>query len=125
MLLRKPFKSTADAVALFKDDDLTVKPGTFNYTTHGFALLAACLEKASGKSYTKLVTELFQELGMYDSFIDVNQKIIPNRSKFYRRNRNHELVNVPEVDVSYKYAGGGLLSTSPDLLKYANVLLAR
>ena len=33
------------------------------------------------------------------------------------RNKHKRLVNVAEVDNSYKHAGGGILSTSIDLLK--------
>lgn len=37
----------------------------------------------------------------------------------------HVLVNVPEVDCSYKHASGGILSSVEDLLKFANAMLQR
>jgi len=39
------------------------------------------------------------------------------------RNDKKALVNVPYVDNSYKWAGGGILSTVGDLIKYGNHLL--
>uniref|UniRef100_A0AC35UGE9 Beta-lactamase domain-containing protein n=1 Tax=Rhabditophanes sp. KR3021 TaxID=114890 RepID=A0AC35UGE9_9BILA len=59
---------------------------------------------------------------MNESYIDVNDKIIRNRAKFYKRN-GKGLENTPEVNNSYKIAGGGILSTSTDLLKFGNAVL--
>jgi len=39
------------------------------------------------------------------------------------RNSKNLLINVPFVDNSYKWAGGGILSTVCDLIKYGNHLL--
>ena len=43
--------------------------------------------------------------------------------KFYDRNEDHELKNVPCVDNSMKWAGGGFLSTVGDLLQFGNAML--
>uniref|UniRef100_A0A0K0FU52 Serine beta-lactamase-like protein LACTB, mitochondrial (inferred by orthology to a human protein) n=1 Tax=Strongyloides venezuelensis TaxID=75913 RepID=A0A0K0FU52_STRVS len=123
-LLNKPFSNVSHALELFKDDELLSKPGEkFNYTTHGFTLLSRVIEEASGKNFSDLVHKLFNELGMNSSYIDNNKNIIHNRVQFYRRNKSHELENCPEVDNSYKIAGGGMLSTSEDLTKFGNALL--
>uniref|UniRef100_A0A0N4Z4E5 Beta-lactamase domain-containing protein n=1 Tax=Parastrongyloides trichosuri TaxID=131310 RepID=A0A0N4Z4E5_PARTI len=123
-LLNKPFKNVSHALELFKDDELLSKPGEkFNYTTHGFTLLSRVIEGISGKQFPDLVNKLFNELGMNSSYIDNNTLLIKNRVQFYRRNKNHELENCPEVDNSYKIAGGGMLSTSEDLTKFGNALL--
>ena len=42
------------------------------------------------------------------------------QSRYYSRNEHKRLVNVPYVDNSYKWAGGGLLSTVNDLTKFGN-----
>lgn len=39
------------------------------------------------------------------------------------RNDKGKLVNVPFVDNSYKWAGGGLLSNVDDLIKFGNLML--
>ncbi|KAL6738433.1 hypothetical protein Aduo_011980 [Ancylostoma duodenale] len=67
---------------MFKDDDLIAKPGTkFSYTTHGFTLVSAVLEKASGKEFKKHVEDLTFQLGMRHTTLDVNKRVIPNRAK--------------------------------------------
>uniref|UniRef100_A0A1I7X2U8 Protein kinase domain-containing protein n=1 Tax=Heterorhabditis bacteriophora TaxID=37862 RepID=A0A1I7X2U8_HETBA len=95
----------------------------FSYTTHGLTLVSAVLEKASGKQFPKLVQDLCSQLGMRNTSLDVNKNIIPNRTSYYYRNRNHVLENCQEVDNSYKWAGGGLLSNVEDLLIFANAIL--
>ncbi len=60
---------------------------------------------------------------MKETYLDYNDPIILNRSKYYMRNDKKRLVNVPSVDNSYKWAGGGLLSTVNDLLKFGNKML--
>lgn len=45
----------------------------------------------------------------------------PNR--YYVRNEKGRLENAPNVDNSYKWAGGGFLSTSDDLVKFGNAML--
>ncbi|KAK6750832.1 hypothetical protein RB195_002664 [Necator americanus] len=119
-----PYASVTEALTMFKDDDLIAKPGSkFSYTTHGFTLASAVLEKASGKEYKKLVEDLTFQLGMRHTTLDVNKPVIPNRTNYYVRNSKHTLENCPEVDNSYKWAGGGLLSDVTDLLIFANAIL--
>ena len=48
--IKDTFKTTDDSIALFKEDELLSVPGTeFNYTTHGFTLLAKVIENVVGK----------------------------------------------------------------------------
>uniref|UniRef100_A0A0K0DU87 Beta-lactamase domain-containing protein n=1 Tax=Strongyloides stercoralis TaxID=6248 RepID=A0A0K0DU87_STRER len=123
-LLNKEFNNVSHALELFKNDELLSKPGEkFNYTTHGFTLLSRVIEEVSGEEFPILVKKLFNELGMNSSYIDNNKTIIHNRVQFYKRNKHHELENCPEVNNSYKIAGGGLLSTSEDLTKFGNIIL--
>ena len=37
--------------------------------------------------------------------------------RFYTRDKKHKLVNAPNVDNSYKWAGGGFLSNVTDLVR--------
>lgn len=43
--------------------------------------------------------------------------------RFYAHNKKGKLVNAPYVDCSYKFAGGGMLSTAPDLVRFGNIML--
>ncbi|WKY07206.1 hypothetical protein Q1695_006988 [Nippostrongylus brasiliensis] len=108
-LLNEPYATVTDALKMFQDDDLIAMPGTkFKYTTHGFTLVSAVLEKASGKKFKTLVEDLTFHLGGFS---------------YYKRNKKHVLENCQEVDVSYKWAAGGLLSNVTDLLIFANAIL--
>lgn len=42
---------------------------------------------------------------------------------YVKDQKGKKLINAPYVDLSYKWAGGGLLSTIPDLLRFGNVML--
>lgn len=44
-------------------------------------------------------------------------------SRYYIRNMSGRLENAPHVDNSYKWAGGGFLSTCDDLVKFGNAML--
>ncbi|RWS07111.1 hypothetical protein B4U79_02605, partial [Dinothrombium tinctorium] len=124
--LNKPFTNVIESLNIFKDDDLLSKPGTkFRYTTHGYTLLSAVVEQVlpKGETFGKYLTDKIcrKDLGMFSTFLDESEPIIFNRAKGYR-NRT-KLINAPFVDNSYKWAGGGLLSNIPDILKFANVML--
>ena len=122
--LNKEFKDSLSALEIFKDDDLKAKPGSkFVYTTFGYTLLSAALEKAADKKFEALVGELTTQLGMTNTRFDRTLEIVPNRSRYYRSDSRGKLENVPEVNCSYKWAGGGILSDVTDLLTLGNALI--
>ena len=43
--------------------------------------------------------------------------------RYYIKDKNGRLKNAPYVDCSYKWAGGGMISTAGDLVKFANAML--
>jgi serine beta-lactamase-like protein LACTB len=43
--------------------------------------------------------------------------------RHYARNEKGKLINTPFVDNCYKWAGGGFISTSEDLIKFGNAML--
>nr|XP_029524807.1 serine beta-lactamase-like protein LACTB, mitochondrial isoform X1 [Oncorhynchus nerka] len=122
--LKDSFESVIHALDLFKDDTLVFKPGTtFLYSTHAFTLLSAVVERAAGQHFLDHMMKMFRELGMLNTVPDENDPIIYNRSRFYHFNKKGRIVNCPYVDNSYKWAGGGFLSTVGDLLLFGNALL--
>lgn len=101
------------------------KPGTkFQYTSHGWTLISACIEAATKKKdFAKdFIKFLHHELGLVNTLLNENETIIMNRAKYYRKTEKG-LLNSPVVDVSYKWAGGGLISTVADLLQFGNIML--
>ncbi|XP_051546075.1 serine beta-lactamase-like protein LACTB, mitochondrial isoform X2 [Myxocyprinus asiaticus] len=122
--LKDSFENVIQALDLFKDDPLIFKPGsTFLYSTFAFTLLSAVVERAAGHRFLDHMMKMFRDLGMSNTVPDENDPIIYNRSRFYHFNKKGRIVNCPYVDNSYKWAGGGFLSTVGDLLVFGNALL--
>ncbi|KAK2524512.1 Lactb, partial [Columba guinea] len=171
--LKEKFESVFESLKIFKNDPLFFKPGSqFLYSTYGFTLLSAIVERASGQKFTDYMLKMFRDLDMLSTVLDDNEAMIYNRarkivtesqkqvmekavkmtlklfeimaSKMLSKNENVDdhveskvystymcyvynkkgrLVNAPYVDNSYKWAGGGFLSSVGDLLKFGNALL--
>ncbi|XP_041355824.1 serine beta-lactamase-like protein LACTB, mitochondrial [Gigantopelta aegis] len=118
------YQTVKDGLKLFKDDSLVHKPGSnFLYTTHGWTLVSAVVEGAAKKSFTVVMEMLFKDLGMENTYLDLNDILIYHRSRNYIKDKNGRLRNAPYVDNSYKWAGGGFLSTVEDLVKFGNAML--
>lgn len=109
---------------MFKDDSLQYKPGEkYQYSSHGFNLLSAVMEKASGEQFLPFIQrEVFDALGLKNTTADYVDSIIYNRARLYEEVEG-KLVNAPFVDNSYKWAGGGFISTSEDINAFGNALL--
>ena len=114
------FETVLEGLTLFKDDPLLFEPGTkFHYSSHGFNLLSAVIEGISGQDFLSYMQEnVFNPVGMRHTIADLNARIIPNRARFYVRDEQRNWRNAPYVDNSYKWAGGGFLSTPEDLARF-------
>jgi CubicO group peptidase (beta-lactamase class C family) len=81
------------------------------------------MEKASGREFLDLINEeVLLPLKLSNTSPDKNDSIIYNRTGFYEV-KNGNWVNAPYVDNSYKWAGGGFISTSEDIAKFGDALL--
>lgn len=122
MLSNVHYDDVESALAIFRDDPLVNEPGEkYSYSTYGFNLLSRVVEAASGERFTDYVqSHIIAPLGLKQTFFDDWAKIIPGRAHFYSRaNKTSPVANVPQVDQSNKWGGGGLLSTAEDLVVYA------
>ena len=117
---KRHFPTVLEGLAIFEDDPLEFEPGTkSSYSSYGFNLLSAVLAGAAGKPYLQLIHDLITEpLGLLGTGADHPYRLVPNRSRFYVY-RQGETLNAPFLDSSYKWAGGGYLSTSEDLVRFA------
>ena len=124
-LSAEPYSSVIDALSIFSSDPVLFEPGTkFSYSTYGYNLLSAVLERAAGVEYLTLMSQsVFDPIGMSSTVPDHVVPIIKNRSRYYSLD-DGELINAPWVDNSNKWAGGGLLSTSDDLVRFGLAHLA-
>ncbi|MEL6870511.1 MAG: serine hydrolase domain-containing protein [Pseudomonadota bacterium] len=114
-----PYESVIDALDIFADDPLEFPPGTeFGYSTYGFNLLSAVLERAAGESFLDYMAEyVFAPAGMASTVPDFVYPLIPHRSRYYEID-DGVILNALWVDNSNKWAGGGFLSTSEDLVRF-------
>jgi CubicO group peptidase (beta-lactamase class C family) len=123
--IRDPYQSVVDALDIFRDDPLLHPPGSaFSYTSYGFNLISAVVEGASGQPFLDYMADaVFRPLGMRETVADWVTPIVPGRASYYVRNDAGQVVNAPFVNNSYKWAGGGFLSTTEDVLRFANAHL--
>jgi len=115
-----PYATVKSGLEIFADDTLLFEPGTdYSYSTYGWNLLSAVVEAAAGEEFLQFMSdEVFEPLDLRHTVADHNDSIIVYRTDFYEQNRDGAVVNAPHVDNSYKWAGGGFLSTPEDLVRF-------
>jgi len=119
------YPTVTSGLDIFKDDTLQTPPGeAYSYSSYGWNLISAVVEGASGEEFLKYMTDnVLVPLGMRNTVADHTDSIIMERTGYYDRNDEGVLINSPYVDNSYKWAGGGYLSTPTDMVKFANAML--
>ena len=107
-------------------DGLVSKTGqAFNYSNKGFRLLGEIVEKVSGKSYDENLKELFQKVGMKNSFTANSYQGKNLASAFVGNSKNFtEVENMPKrlAAESISVPAGGILSTVNDLHRWNTAL---
>jgi CubicO group peptidase (beta-lactamase class C family) len=116
-------QTPAEMVARFKDRPLEFAPGTrWNYTNSGYVLLGYLIERISGVSYEKFITDnIFTPLAMKDSGRDSSATLIARRASGYTP-RGGGIQNADFVHMSITLGGGALYSTTGDLLRWEHGL---
>lgn len=115
------FENATDALTIFKNDSLLFKPNSkFHYTSFGWNLIGAIIEGISKENYLDYMQKnIWTPIGLFNTCGDNSRVLTPNRSKFYDLTGQANDLG----DLSYKYPGGGLLSTAADLVKFGNEIL--
>ncbi len=117
--------STTELMDVFKDLDPNFAPGEkWQYSNSGYILLGAIIEKVSGKSYEDFVQEnIFDELGMENSYYGGHTKIIPNRASGYESYAG-KLTNARFLSMTRPHAAGALLSSVDDFAIWDRALFS-
>lgn len=125
MLMKDPYNSVESSIAIFSNDSLLFEPGSrYSYSSYAFNLLSAVIEGASGEDFLPYMQrEVFSALDMTSTSPDKNDSIILNRTSFYQLDSLNNIINAPYVNNSYKWAGGGFISTTTDLIKFGEAHL--
>ena len=120
--LTRRYETVFDALEIFQDDPLVATPGTeWSYSSYGFNLLSAVIAGVSGRGFLRYVDEeIFRPLGMLHTGGDHTDSLVVNRARPYDRAPDGRLINARYIDNSHKWAGGGFLSTTEDLLRFAH-----
>ena len=124
--LNREFATTDESLSLIADDALLFEPDTdFLYSTFGYTLISAALEQVTGEDFVDaLRNEVFEPLGMERTSIDKTGFIPGTRATDYVGTLSkHAVVKAPATNSSYKWAGGGLVSTPSDLVRFGNAML--
>ena len=124
--LNREFASTRESLTLFANDALLFEPDTdFTYSTFGYTLVAAAIEKATGRTYIEALRErLLEPLGMERTSIDRARNVPGTRATDYIGTFSKSaVIKAPATNSSYKWAGGGLVSTPIDLVRFGNAVL--
>ena len=119
------YNSVLDGLKIFQDDPLVAPPGTkFSYSSYGFNLLSAVIQSASGQEFLPYMHEhVFGPLGLRSTTEDQPAEIIMQRARFYTQQKDQPVRNASFVDNSYKWAGGGFLSSAEDLVRFGSAML--
>ena len=119
------YDKVLDSLNIFKDDPLVAPPGTrYHYTTFGYTLVSQVVEGASGRGFLEYMDEeIFRPLGMKQTCADRPEAIVPDRTRFYKLDPAGKHSNADYVDSSYKWAGGGFLSSAEDLVLFGSTHL--
>ena len=125
MLLARRFHTVEEGLSIFKDDTLMFEPGTrYSYSSYAWNLISAAIEGAAKEDFLgHMNRRVFQPLGMTNTIADYSDSVISSRARWYTRDSVRHVINAPFVDNSYKWAGGGFLSTTEDLAKFGNAML--
>jgi len=125
-----PYPDVASAIQIFADDPLAYPPGSQHvYSSYGYNLLGCAIEGASGQSFFQYLEEsVLSKARMRATEPDDPARLIAKRSRGYVRTASGtglgELRNVRYTDLSNKVPGGGLVTTAPDVARFASAFLA-
>lgn len=118
-----PYQDVVLALDYFRESPLVETPGSkFAYTTHGFILASAAVERAGKLPFHLQVDErIATPLALESLQPDYQWIDIPNRAVGYRKS-GETVVPSTDTDVSWKLGGGGFISNIGDLARFAAAL---
>lgn len=116
--------TAAQALPRFIDDPLVGVPGAAEaYSTWGFALLSAVLERAAGVPFDALLERrILAPAGMTATRLEGGPGT-GTRLSFYDVDADGRTRETPLVDNSCKMGGGGFLASAEDLVRFHNAVL--
>ncbi len=124
-MMNEHFPTVAEGLTIFSQDPLIHQPGSkYAYSSYGWNLISAAMESTSGEDFLLFMqNEVFDKIGMTHTHPDYVQRKMKGRVQFYQKGSNNDNQVAPQVDNSYKWAGGGFISSPYDVIKFAQAHL--
>lgn len=109
-------------IDFFKNEPMDFDPGEkYLYNNSAYFILGYIIEKASGISYPKFIKErIFDKIDMKSSYYGSRTKLIKNRASGY--GKTDQFVNAQYLSLTLPYAGGSIMSTVDDMLKWQTAI---
>ncbi|MFC1898091.1 serine hydrolase [Candidatus Cloacimonadota bacterium] len=103
---------------------LLFQPGEdLSYSSGGYILLGAIIEKISGLKYSDYLEQnIFKPASMYNSALLYAEDVSPNKAEGYKQLNKEKFENRKLLDFPGSSAGG-IYTTAADLLKYFQALV--
>jgi CubicO group peptidase (beta-lactamase class C family) len=122
----KAYATLYDALDLFKNRDLLFEPGTqYSYTTYGYTLIGAVIEKVTGDTFEAYMQKnIWDKAEMADTGVEKFGVVVANKSELYSRNNGKGKAKIAkENNLSNRIPAGGFYTTLGDMLKFGNAVI--
>ncbi|MEM5774203.1 MAG: serine hydrolase [Anaerolineaceae bacterium] len=108
-----------ELVNSFKPYPMDFAPGTqYHYNNSAFVMLGLIIEKVSGMTYAEFLKKnIFEPLGMNDTYFDMPNPIIPGRVAGYKKAGDH-YENCDYISMTLPHAAGSMASSVDDMAKW-------
>jgi CubicO group peptidase (beta-lactamase class C family) len=112
------FASISATLAVFAGDPLVAEPGTrFSYSSYGYDVIGAALERVSGRDFASLMHEaVLAPAHMRETTLATAPRAA--RATFYEIENSGAVRVAPSIDLSDRLPAGGFLSTADDLARF-------
>lgn len=120
MLIDTFYTNVNDALNIFSADTLLHEPGSkYHYSTHAWTLFSAVIKEASGVDFLDYMeSEVFEPLAMGHTHAETRDLEGVEKVSYYLLDSTQTPIIAPEVDNSWKWAGGGFISTTEDVASF-------
>jgi len=120
MLSSRRYPDVRSSLSIFEHDTLRFEPGTkYSYSSYGWNLVSAVVEGAAGEPFLSYMRRrVFEPLGLRSIVAEHQDSVLAWRARFYERLPDGRVNNAPYVDQSNKWAGGGFVSNTEDLVRF-------
>jgi serine beta-lactamase-like protein LACTB, mitochondrial len=122
---RQHCADVASGLPIFAADPLVHPPGgAETYSSWGYVLLSAVVEKVAGVPYPDAMRELvFDPLGLTGFEIDDPERELPRRTGFYSETAPRTFGAEEPVDNTCKWGAGAWLGTAEDVARFGLALV--